>query len=112
MNENLILEGNTIYELDPVCLQRKHHLPPGRANAGSGVTETETDKAKCQCENQYENQYNEICPGRRTLSDNPVLNHRCHRNRKVGMILGVLILVGRQGKERGYCYPKSPVNTR
>ena len=102
MNENLILEGNTIYELDPVCLQRKHHLPPGRANAGSGVTETETDKAKCQCENQYENQYNEICPGRRTLSDNPVLNHRCHRNRKLGMILGVLILAGRQGKEREY----------
>ncbi len=112
MNENLILEGNTIYELDPVCLQRKHHLPPGRVNAGSGVTETETDKAKCQCENQYKNQCDGICPGRRNLSDNPTPDYRCHRNRKVGMILGVLILAGRQGKEREYCYPKSPVNTR
>ena len=25
MNENLIFEGNTIYELDPICMDQKEH---------------------------------------------------------------------------------------
>ena len=30
MNKNLILEGNTIYELDPVCMRTKCGLHPTR----------------------------------------------------------------------------------
>ena len=42
MNKNLILEGNTIYELDPVCMRTKCFLHPTRqqgACAGCGAAQ-------------------------------------------------------------------------
>lgn len=35
MNENLILEGNTIYELDPICMRTKRNFAQ-RQTAGDG----------------------------------------------------------------------------
>ena len=48
MNKNLILEGNTIYELDPVCMRTKCGLHPTRqqgACAGCGAHRPETGSA-------------------------------------------------------------------
>lgn len=48
MNKNLILEGNTIYELDPVCMRTKCFLHPTRqqgACAGCGAHRPEAGSA-------------------------------------------------------------------
>lgn len=48
MNKNLILEGNTIYELDPVCMRTKCGLQPTRqqeACAGCGAHRPEAGNA-------------------------------------------------------------------
>lgn len=48
MNKNLILEGNTIYELDPVCMRTKCGLHPTRqqgACAGCGAHRPEAGNA-------------------------------------------------------------------
>lgn len=49
MNKNLILEGNTIYELDPVCMRTKCGLHPTRqqgACAGCGAHSPEAGSAR------------------------------------------------------------------
>lgn len=48
MNKNLILEGNTIYELDPVCMRTKCGLHPSLqqgACAGCGAHRPEAGNA-------------------------------------------------------------------
>lgn len=49
MNKNLILEGNTIYELDPVCMRTKSGLNPTRQQevcAGCGAHSPEAGSAR------------------------------------------------------------------
>lgn len=38
MNENLILEGNTIYELDPICMRTKRNLVRKQTVQGERIT--------------------------------------------------------------------------
>ena len=39
MKENLILEGNTIYEIDPVCMRMKTQPQQRQAAGGGRMTE-------------------------------------------------------------------------
>lgn len=46
MNENLILEGNTIYELDPICMRTKRNFAQ-RQTAGDGRMTTIAGRECC-----------------------------------------------------------------
>lgn len=48
MNENLILEGNTIYELDPVCMRTKRNFVQ-KAAKGEKITAIAGKEKCCGC---------------------------------------------------------------
>lgn len=72
MKENLILEGNTIYEIDPVCMKMK--TQPQRRQAAGGGRIAEAEMESCR--------------------------HGNGRGRKCFVILGALMLAGCQTKHR------------
>lgn len=78
MKENLILEGNTIYEIDPVCMKMKNQTMPRQAAGGGRITEVEMEN--CRCKNSCGN-----------------------GNKKSFVIFGVLILACCQWKRRREC---------
>ena len=82
MNENLILEGNTIYEIDPDCMRMKMQ-PQQRQAAGGGVTGT-------GAEGDRRAEYEEFGYGSSSS-----------RSRSSCALLGALILAGCQAKRRG-----------
>ena len=46
MNENLIFEGNTIYEIDPVCIQNGNDRRPGSREMTGKMKKT-SDLDRC-----------------------------------------------------------------
>lgn len=79
MKENLILEGNTIYEIDPVCMRMKTHPQQRQAAGGGRMTEAEKEGDRwegCGCESF------------------------CRRSNSC-VVLGALVLAGCRVKRRG-----------
>lgn len=93
MKENLILEGNTIYEIDPVCMRMKTQPQQRQAAGGGRMTEVKAEgdrRADCGCGN--------FSCGRNIPCRS---SHRCSCSRSSRAILGALILAGCQAKRRG-----------
>lgn len=93
MKENLILEGNTIYEIDPVCMRMKTQPQQRQAAGGGRMTEVKAEgdrREDCGCEN--------FSCGRNIPCRS---SHRCS-SRSSRAILGALILAGCQAKRRGW----------
>ena len=52
MNENLIVEDNTIYEIDPECLKKKRNGGRSHVSIGEKVETENTKKQKMQRRNR------------------------------------------------------------